>query len=94
MNIVKELSKNRAKLLRIFYTHPDESFYMQQIGRILHKKPGVFQRTLNTMEKQGIVLSEFKANARYFRANKDYSIYKELKSILFKIEGITEGGNR
>ena len=87
---MKELSKNRAKLLKLFYTHPEDSFYMQQIGRLLHKKPGVFQRTLNNMEKQGILLSEFRANARYFRANKDYSIYKELKSILFKTEGITE----
>lgn len=85
---MKELSKNRAKLLKLFYTHPNESFYMQQIGRFLHKKPGVFQRTLNTMESQGILLSEFRANARYFRANKEYPIYKELKSILFKTEGI------
>jgi len=87
---VKELSKNRAKLLKLFYTQPEESFYIHQIGRLLHKKPGVFQRTLYTMEKQGILLSEFRANARYFRTNKDYPIYKELKSILFKAEGIAE----
>lgn len=82
---MKELTKNRARLLKLFYAHPEQAFYMQEIGRILRKKPGVFQRTLYTMEKQGILKSEFKANARYFRANKEYSIYKELRSIISKI---------
>lgn len=78
------ITKNRAKLLRLFYADPDRAFYMQEIGRALGKKPGVFQRTLNKMEEQGILRSEYKANARYFKANTHYSIYKELKSIIFK----------
>lgn len=79
-----ELTKNKTQLLKLFYGHPDNSYYMQEIGRILGKKPGVFQRTLNKMEEQGVLISEFRANARYFRVNKDYPIYKELKSIVFK----------
>ncbi|MDD5681247.1 MAG: TolC family protein [Candidatus Omnitrophica bacterium] len=78
------ITKNRAKLLKLFYAHPDRAFYMQEIGRVLGKKPGVFQRTLNKMEEQGILRSEYKANARYFKANTKYPIYKELKSIIFK----------
>lgn len=85
---MRELTKNRAALLRLFLTNPDQSFYMQEIGRILGKKPGIFQRTLNNMEKEGILVSEYKANARYFKANKEYPLYKEFKSIVFKTVGV------
>ncbi len=86
---MRELTKNRAELLRLFLTNPEQSFYIQEIGRILGKKPGIFQRTLNNMEKEGILISEYRANARYFKANKTYPLYKELKSIVFKTVGVT-----
>jgi predicted nucleotidyltransferase len=86
---MKEFTKNRAALLRLFFTNPDQSFYMQEIGRILGKKPGNFQRAINNMEEEGILVSERKANARYFSANKEYSLYDEMKNIVFKTIGIT-----
>ena len=83
-----KLSGNKALLLRLFYTNPDHQFYIHEIGRILNKKPGVFQRTLYEMEREGILRSEYKANARYFRANRDYPLYNEYKSIVFKTIGV------
>ena len=85
------LTKNRAALLELFLTNPDRSFYMQEIGRILGRKPGTFQRTLNNMVSDGILISEYRANARYLKANKDYPLYKELKSIVFKTVGVLGG---
>jgi len=84
-----KLSRNKALLLRLFYSNPDREYFMQEIGRILNKKPGVFQRTLYDMEREGILASVYRANARYFRANKDYPLYEEYKSIIFKTVGIT-----
>jgi predicted nucleotidyltransferase len=86
-----KLSKNNILLLRLFYTNPDQAFYIQEIGRILNKKPGVFQRALYGMEKEGVLRSEYKANARYFRANEDYPLYQEYKSIVFKTIGVIGG---
>jgi predicted nucleotidyltransferase len=83
-----KLSRNKALLLRLFYTNPDQRFYIQEIGRILDKKPGVFQRTLYEIEREGILRSEYEANARYFQVNKDYPLYKEYKSIVFKTIGV------
>jgi predicted nucleotidyltransferase len=82
------LSKNEARLFRLFYTNPDQEFYIQEIGRILGKKPGVFQRILYSMEDKGILRSEYRANARYFSANKDYPLYEEYKSVVLKTVGI------
>lgn len=85
---MRELTRNRAALLRLFYTNPDQSYYMQELGRILNKKPGYFQRTLNKMAEEGILVSESRVNARYFKANKNYPLYEELKSIVFKTIGV------
>ena len=85
---MKPLSKNRAGLLQLFLTNPDRALYMQEVGRILGKKPGYFQRTLNNLVSEGILESEYKANSRYFKVNKQYPLYKELKSIIFKTVGI------
>ncbi|MDD5505863.1 MAG: hypothetical protein PHR73_03815, partial [Candidatus Omnitrophica bacterium] len=77
-------SKNKLKLLKLFYDHPASQFYIQEIGRKLGKKPGVFQRALNNLYKDGLLLSEYKANARFFRINTQNPIYNELKSIVSK----------
>jgi outer membrane protein TolC len=84
---MKHFSKNTIRLLRIFYTHPQEQFYIQQLGRLLKIKPGVFQRTLYGLEKEGVLKSDYKANARFFSLNKHYRFYKEFKSIVTKITG-------
>jgi TolC family type I secretion outer membrane protein len=78
------LGKNKTRLLKLFYDHPGEQFYIQEIGRRLGKKPGVFQRTLNNLQKDGLVESEYKANARFFKINKNHPIYGELRSIVLK----------
>ena len=57
--------------------------------RILGKKQGIFQRTLNNLVSEGILESEYRANARYFKVNKNYPLYKELKSIVFKTVGVS-----
>lgn len=85
MNI---LSKNKADLLGLFFTNPERSFYIQEIGRILDKKPGTFQRTLNNLITEGILTSEYKGNLRFVTVNKNYPIYNELKNIIFKTVGI------
>src|SRR4030042_2466240 len=82
------LSKTHSLCLRVFYTNPDQAFYIQEIGRILNKKPGLFQRALYELEKEGVLRSEYKANARYFRANQDYPFYQEFKSIISKTIGV------
>ncbi len=87
------LSKNRLLLLRLFYTNPERSFYMQEIGRVIGKKPGVFQRTLNLLVEDGVLSSEYRGHARFFRANLQHVFYPELKRIVTKTAGV-EGALR
>jgi len=87
------LSKNQLRLLKVFLTNPEKSFYMQEIGRIIGKKAGAFQHTLNALEHEGLLKSEYRANARYFQVNAEHTIYPELKKIVAKTVGI-EGSLR
>ncbi|MDD5156064.1 MAG: TolC family protein [Candidatus Omnitrophica bacterium] len=81
---MKLFSKNKFRLLKFFYEHPEKQYYIQEIGRLLGKKPGAFQRSLYNLYKEGLLTSEYKANARFFGINKDSPIYNELKSIIVK----------
>ena len=81
------IPQNELLLYKLFLSYPDRSFYMQEIGRILKKKPGVFQRTLNKIEEEGFIQSEFIANARFFKLNSGYPVLKELTSIVKKMYG-------
>ena len=85
--------KNQLLLLKLFLTNPEKSFYMQEAGRILGKKPGVFQRTLNSLVKEGWLTSEYRAHARFFQANAHHPLYPELKKIVAKTVG-AEGSLR
>jgi len=81
---MKGFSKNTLKLLKLFYGHPEEQYYIQELGRLLKTKPGVFQRTLYNLQKEGVLQSYYRANARFFSLNKNYPFYKEFKSIVQK----------
>ena len=87
------LSENQLLLLRLFFTNPEKSFYMQEVGKILGKKPGVFQRTLNALTEEGWLKSEYRAHARFFQANAQHPLYPELKRIVAKTVG-AEGALR
>ncbi|MFA5096581.1 MAG: TolC family protein [Candidatus Omnitrophota bacterium] len=81
---MRQFSKNSLKLLKLFYSHPGRQYYIQELGRLLKTKPGVFQRTLYNLQKEGVLQSYYRANARFFSANKHYPFYKEFKSIVEK----------
>lgn len=87
------LSENQLLLLRLFFTNPGKSFYMQEVGRFLGKKPGVFQRTLNALAEEGWLKSEYRAHARFFQANMQHPLFPEIKRIVAKTVGV-EGALR
>jgi len=81
-------TKNQTLILELFFNDPQKEYYLREIGRILKKQPGVFQKDINKLVESGLLLSSFKANSRFFKLNKEYSLYKDLKNIFFKTLGI------
>lgn len=81
-------TKNQILILKAFFNDSEKSYYLRQIGRLLGKEPGVFQRDINTLVTKGILKSYYQANSRFFKLSKDYPLYKELKSIISKTVGV------
>jgi predicted nucleotidyltransferase/predicted transcriptional regulator with HTH domain len=85
-----ELTKSRLrkKLLSYFFTNPESNFYLREIASIVDTDPGNLSKELSKLENEGVFLSHERGNQKYFLLNKDYPLYKELKSIIFKTIGI------
>ncbi|MBU4299017.1 nucleotidyltransferase domain-containing protein [Patescibacteria group bacterium] len=82
-----KFTKNQTLILGIFFSDPQKSYYLRQLGRIIGKEPGVFQKDINRLVESGILLSEYQANSRFFKLNKNHPLYPEFKSIFFKTLG-------
>jgi len=83
-----KLTKNQSLILSIFFTNPNKTFYLRELGRMLEKEPGVFQKDINNLEEEGILKSSFKGKSRFFELNKDYPLYREIYGIIKKTTGI------
>lgn len=81
-------TKNQILVLEIFFNNPDKPRYLREIAQLLNKQPGVFQREINKIAASGLLQSYFDGNRRFFKLNKNYPLYKEIKSIFFKTIGI------
>lgn len=81
-------SPNQLNLLRLFISNPEQEYHLHEIGRILQKKPGIFQKALNILEKNGILKSRRRGNQRLVSLNQQYPLLKEITGIIQKTVGI------
>jgi len=86
-------TKKQRKLLSYLFAHPKEDFYVRQLAVILNENPGNLSRELKRFENDGLCISKEKGNIKTYLLNENYPIYKELKSIISKTEGV-EGALR
>ena len=81
-------TKNQILILEIFFNRPEKSYYLRELGRIIDKEPGVFQKDINNLVSEKILISEFQANSRFFKLNPSHPLFNELKSIFLKTFGV------
>jgi len=72
---------NQLQILAILINHPEKTFYLSELGRILEKAPGVFHRGINSLENQGIISGSKQGNQKLFRilSSSDQESYPYLK---------------
>ena len=81
-------TKLRRKLLTYSFTHPDENYYVRELSGLIDEDPGNLSRELKKLEDEGLYTSMTKGGAKFFSLNKSYPLFKELKTIIFKTEGV------
>ncbi len=81
-------SKLRTSLLQLYFSHPEKEYYLRELERILKQPVAYVRRELLNLEKVGLFKSEFKGRQKYFKLNKDYPLYQEVKKIVSKTIGL------
>lgn len=81
-------SKLRRKLLTYFFANPNVSLYVREASSILKEDAGNLSKELLRLENQGIFISNTRGRQKYFSLNREYSLFKELKSVVSKTVGI------
>jgi len=74
--------------LNYFFLNPHEALYVNEMARLLSLDPGNLIKKLSELEREGILISEFRGHQRYYRLNSDYSFLKEYKAIFAKTFGV------
>ena len=75
-------TESQLDILRILVEHPDRAVPMSELGRMLGKAPGVFQRGLNALEESGLVASQRRANLRLIRINTASPFYEPIATLV------------
>lgn len=87
-------SKARCRILTLFLGHPEERFHVREIVRRTSENYNSVRRELNKLESIGVLKSARSANLRYYQMNRQLPIYKELKSIYVKTDGLGDAVRR
>jgi len=74
-------SKTRVKLLQLFYSNPNRSFYVREITRKIDEQINSVRRELANLLSIGIIASDTNNNRLYYEVNQSYEYYSPLVAI-------------
>lgn len=74
-------SKTRVKLLQLFYSNPNRSFFVREITRKVDEQINSVRRELSNLLSIGIITSETTNNKLYYEVNQKYEYYDPLQQI-------------
>lgn len=74
-------SKTRVKLLHLFYSNPNRSFYVREITRKIDEQINSVRRELANLLSIGIISSDTNNNRLYYEVNQKYQYYPPLSAI-------------
>lgn len=74
-------SKTRVKLLHLFYSNPNRSFYVREITRKIDEQINSVRRELANLLSIGIIVSDTNDNKLYYEVNQQYDYFDPLTAI-------------
>ena len=81
-------SKTRTSLLAFLFAHSDEQYYVRELASLTGEDAGNLSRELRRLEEEGVCRSARKGRIKFYRLDKKYPLYPDLKSKLSKTAGI------
>lgn len=80
-------SRVRRRLLAYSFTNPAARHYLRELAVKLAVDPGNLSRELRRLERDGLFVSEVSGRQKYFRLNRKYPLYEEVRRIVSKTIG-------
>lgn len=74
-------SKTRVKLLQLFYSNPNRSFYVREITRKIDEQINSVRRELSNLLNVGVIVSDTNNNRLYYEVNQKFEFYAPLAAI-------------
>src|SRR5579859_6373691 len=74
-------SKTRVKLLQLFYSNPNRSFYVREITRKIDEQINSVRRELSNLLSIGIITSDTNNNKLYYEVNQKFEFFEPLQQI-------------
>lgn len=82
------VSRVRVKVLELFFSNPEEMYYVRQITREIKEEINAVRRELDRLLGAGLLKSEQRGNRLYYSLNPRYLYYQELQQIVVKSSGL------
>lgn len=82
------ISKTRVKLLTVFLANPGKILYIRELVRMVSEQINAVRAELSRMEKVGMLVSENRANRKFYGFRKDYVYFDELSRLVAKSAGL------
>lgn len=82
------ISRVRVGIMELFFSQPNEMFFVREITRQTHEEINAVRRELDRMLDVGIVKSEERGNRLYYSLNKNYIFFPELLRMIKKSTGL------
>lgn len=91
-------SKTRLKLLQLFLSNPNKSFYVRELARMIGVQMNAVRREIANLEAAGLVMKmksspndgEVSERCKYYRLDTSSMLYPEFKELLIKVQIIEE----
>src|SRR3982751_2955962 len=74
-------SKTRVKLLQLFYSNPNRSYYVREITRKIDEQINSVGRELSNLLSIGIITSDNTNNKLYYEVNQKFEYFEPLQQI-------------
>ena len=74
-------SKTRVKLLKLFFSNPNRSFYVREITRTIDEQINSVRRELANLLSLGLITSDSTNNKLYYEVDQSYEYFDALQAM-------------
>ena len=82
-------TKAQQKVLTLFFSHPDKSYYLNEVVHLAAMGKGAISRELGKLTDAGLLVVSKQGNQNHYQANAHCPVYADMISIVKKTFGVT-----